>query len=129
LIIKIHTDLFRTCAIGIVRTVYTHIVFFQTYDTTWVGPTLLIWATIELHLGIICACAPALKTFFTHYNINLLGSKFASLGLKSGSASSSSKLTYEERSAQSAKLGYDGKGLYTQELSRIDEKGETESPC
>lgn len=80
------------------------------------GPILLIWTTVELNLGIICACAPALKTFFTHYNIASLGSKFhSSFGSKSRS---SSKATYGQRSAESSF----GKGLYTQELAHLSEE-------
>jgi hypothetical protein len=38
-----------------------------TYDTSWIGFDLLVWTTIELQLGIICACAPSLRALFQRY--------------------------------------------------------------
>jgi len=32
-----------------------------------VGFNLLVWSTVELQLGIICACAPSLRAFFRRY--------------------------------------------------------------
>lgn len=85
----------------------------------------MIWVTIELCLGIVCACAPALKTFFGHYKISSLGSRLTySFGIKS--YASRSRLTNVDKSAD-----HEGefRGLYTQELSRIDRKSQTEDVC
>jgi hypothetical protein len=57
----------RVCAAGIVRTVYVWITTNETWDETWVGYTLWLWTSVESHLTIICACAPALKPFFRRY--------------------------------------------------------------
>lgn len=85
----------------------------------------MIWITVELCLGIVCACAPALKTFFGHYKISSLGSR---LGYSFGGKSyaSRSRLTNEDRITDP---GSEFRGLYTQELSRIDKKSETEILC
>ncbi|KAH9826755.1 hypothetical protein Tdes44962_MAKER03298 [Teratosphaeria destructans] len=37
------------------------------YDLTWIGYNEYVWALLELHLGIICASAPALRAFFRRY--------------------------------------------------------------
>jgi hypothetical protein len=36
----------------------------KSYDTSWTGFDLLVWTIVELQLGIVCACAPALRAFF-----------------------------------------------------------------
>ncbi|KAM0815737.1 hypothetical protein AB5N19_01536 [Seiridium cardinale] len=46
---------------GCLRTYYTHHVELETYDVTWEGFYLWVWAAVEVNLGIICGCAPALK--------------------------------------------------------------------
>ncbi|KAI1341336.1 hypothetical protein F5Y15DRAFT_414450 [Xylariaceae sp. FL0016] len=46
---------------GCMRTYYIHYVEYQTYDVTWEGFYLWIWAAVEANLGVICGCAPVLK--------------------------------------------------------------------
>lgn len=33
----------------------------ETYDVTWEGFSLWIWAAVEVNLGVICGCVPALR--------------------------------------------------------------------
>ncbi|KZM23798.1 uncharacterized protein EKO05_0009792 [Ascochyta rabiei] len=51
-------------AIGAVRTYTGYRLFFQTYDVTWVASDTWLWSLLELHIGSMCANAPALKIFF-----------------------------------------------------------------
>lgn len=69
---------FIVTAAGIVRTYYISRALFQTYDETWDGYPAWISGAIELDLGLICACAPALRTLFSTYFPNF-GSKAGSL--------------------------------------------------
>lgn len=39
----------------------------HTYDTSWTGYDLFVWSSLECHLAVIFACAPALRAFFRHY--------------------------------------------------------------
>ncbi|KAI7537592.1 hypothetical protein KC331_g10845 [Hortaea werneckii] len=49
---------------GIVRTFYIWKGLMDTYDETWYAYPLWIAAAVEIDVGVICACAPALKTLF-----------------------------------------------------------------
>ncbi|KAH7021295.1 uncharacterized protein B0I36DRAFT_225874, partial [Microdochium trichocladiopsis] len=40
---------------------------FATYDVTWCGSELWIWAAVEANLGVICGCAPAMKPLLQRY--------------------------------------------------------------
>jgi len=46
---------------GCLRMYYTHLTVYETWDVTWVGFHLWIWTAVEVNLGIICGCIPALK--------------------------------------------------------------------
>jgi hypothetical protein len=39
----------------------------KTPDVSWAGFNICVWTIIELQLGIICACAPCLRTFYRCY--------------------------------------------------------------
>lgn len=54
-------------ALGALRSYYNWIIFFETYDVTWVAWNSWIWTLVELHVGAMCANAPALKVFFKQY--------------------------------------------------------------
>lgn len=49
------------------RAYYAIKVYYYTYDITWYAWYGWIWTTLEAQLGVICACAPALKGFFKRY--------------------------------------------------------------
>jgi hypothetical protein len=46
---------------GIMRNYWVHYVVYETYDVTWEGFYLWIWTAVEVNLGVICGCVPALK--------------------------------------------------------------------
>ncbi|KAJ4384601.1 hypothetical protein N0V86_000201 [Didymella sp. IMI 355093] len=55
---------YTTVPLGAMRTYRSYQLFFTTYDVTWVGFDIWIWSLLELHIGAMCANAPALKIFF-----------------------------------------------------------------
>jgi hypothetical protein len=48
------------CACGALRTRYTYTLF-HTYDESWVEYPIWILSALELDVGILCSCAPALR--------------------------------------------------------------------
>jgi hypothetical protein len=54
-------------AVGTIRLYLSWRIFFDTYDETWVGWDNWLWSMLELHIGAMCANAPALKVFFKHF--------------------------------------------------------------
>jgi hypothetical protein len=74
-----------TCVSSIFRIVYIYIIFYTTYDITWVAGIVWLWTGIEANLGVICASVPALKVYFQKYLSatqfgTALGSSFGSTG-------------------------------------------------
>jgi len=57
---------YTTIALGAMRTYATYQVFFETYDVMWATSHTFFWSLLELHIGAMCANAPALKVFFNH---------------------------------------------------------------
>ncbi|KAH3968205.1 hypothetical protein HBH98_070930 [Parastagonospora nodorum] len=55
---------YSTVAIGALRSYSTYLIYFKTYDVTWGANDCFLYAMLELHIGAICANAPALKVFF-----------------------------------------------------------------
>lgn len=55
---------YTSVAIGTMRTYQGYRLFFTTYDVTWVASDIWLWSLLELHIGSMCANAPALKIFF-----------------------------------------------------------------
>ncbi|KAK8093403.1 hypothetical protein PG997_000088 [Apiospora hydei] len=49
-------------AAGCMRTYWVYHVELGTYDVTWEGYQLWIWAAVEANLGVICGCAPILRS-------------------------------------------------------------------
>ncbi|MBE7182583.1 MAG: hypothetical protein INR71_15490, partial [Terriglobus roseus] len=58
---------FIATAASAVRIYYIWKALFSTYDVTWDGYPAWISAAIEIDLGIIVACVPALRTFVLRY--------------------------------------------------------------
>ncbi|KAJ4359917.1 uncharacterized protein N0V89_000476 [Didymosphaeria variabile] len=56
-----------TCVCGVMRAYYAVYVYYYTYDITWYAWYGWIWTALEAQLGVMCACAPALKGFFKKY--------------------------------------------------------------
>lgn len=95
---------------GIARTYYLWRIN-HTFDTSWTGFTLYVWSIVELHLAIICACAPSLRAFFRHYLRDTLKRTFDTFGSASyygGSRKDAERRTADdEREADGVEKGRD----------------------
>ncbi|QDS68591.1 hypothetical protein FKW77_000730 [Venturia effusa] len=59
---------------GVARTIWTVRLYTDPRrDQTWVGYDLLVWGNLEIQLALICACAPAMKGFFTGISRTVTG--------------------------------------------------------
>lgn len=52
---------------SVLKTIYIYQAFVYSFDETWVGWPTWICGAIEIALGIICASAPSLRPFFSHF--------------------------------------------------------------
>ena len=50
-----------------IRLYYNVVVFLDTYDVSWYGYFAWMWAVIEVHVSIICACVPSCRAFFASW--------------------------------------------------------------
>lgn len=55
---------YTSVVVGAMRTYQGYRLFFTTYDVTWVASDIWLWSLLELHIGSMCANAPALRIFF-----------------------------------------------------------------
>ncbi|KAH1499024.1 hypothetical protein LV164_004613 [Aspergillus fumigatus] len=74
---------------GSVRTVYVWKSMIASYDTTWVGWPVLLAASVEINMGLICASAPALRPLVGFFLPRLLQT---SRNYTSGTGRKSNKL-------------------------------------
>lgn len=72
-------------AAGAIRTYFLTKLGYD-YDITWLGFDVFIWATLELQLAIMCACAPSLRVLFRHYLRDPLSRAIQTTSSKSRSA-------------------------------------------
>jgi hypothetical protein len=52
-----------------IRLYYNVVVFLLTYDVSWYGYVAWLWAAVEVHLSIICACVPSCRAFFASWTV------------------------------------------------------------
>ncbi|KFZ07394.1 hypothetical protein V501_06489 [Pseudogymnoascus sp. VKM F-4519 (FW-2642)] len=52
-----------------IRLYYNVVVFLQTYDVSWYGYVAWLWAAVEVHVSIICACVPSCRAFFASWTV------------------------------------------------------------
>lgn len=52
-----------------IRLYYSVVVFFRTYDVSWYGYVTWLWAAVEVHVSIICACVPSCRAFFASWTV------------------------------------------------------------
>ncbi|ELR02965.1 hypothetical protein VC83_00232 [Pseudogymnoascus destructans] len=52
-----------------IRLYYNVVVFLRTYDVSWYGYLGWLWAAVEVHLSIICACVPSCRAFFASWTV------------------------------------------------------------
>jgi hypothetical protein len=50
----------------VLRVIYIFKVYWGSYDITWSAYGAWIWLTVEAHVAVMCASAPALRIYFTH---------------------------------------------------------------
>lgn len=62
-------------ALGALRAYYSWYAFYGTYDITWATWDILLTSLLEIHIGCLCANAPALKVFFKFFFHEKLTSK------------------------------------------------------
>ncbi|KAL4747118.1 hypothetical protein BDW72DRAFT_23153 [Aspergillus terricola var. indicus] len=61
---------------GAIRTYYVWKSMIASHDTTWEGWPVLLAATVEINLGLICASAPALRPLVNFFIPRLLGTSY-----------------------------------------------------
>ena len=57
---------YTTVIVSSLRTRIAYRMFYVTYDATWLCRELWLWNIFEIHIGILCGNAPAVKFFVTH---------------------------------------------------------------
>ncbi|KAH6668390.1 hypothetical protein B0J14DRAFT_675210 [Halenospora varia] len=62
------------CIISIIR-LKKVLILISASDTTWLASDVLTWSTIEVNVGIICACLPSFKPFLRRHFPRALGNK------------------------------------------------------
>jgi hypothetical protein len=88
---------YGVAAFGALRVHATWVLFYETYDISWQLWEIWNWTLLELHIGLICANAPALKVFVKRYlDIKSIVSKRA----QSSQAKSSQPRSREAKSSQ-----------------------------
>jgi hypothetical protein len=98
------------------------ILFANSQNITWDYAPAAYWSTIELHVGIICACLPSLRLLF----INLGAKVLTSRGKTKGNSLGPSTLTGGRSRSHSGRLnmlsGSRSRGMSGGPLQRLDSK-------
>ncbi|KAL6154868.1 hypothetical protein ACJQWK_00888 [Exserohilum turcicum] len=98
-LMAIFATAYGAAAFGALRTYSTYVLFYETYDVSWQLWEIWNWTLLELHIGVICANAPAFKVFAKKYlNVKSLVSKDQS----SSQAKSSQAKSSQAQSSQTA---------------------------
>lgn len=95
------------CIAGAVRAYYSWLALIDTYDETWQSYGIYISATVEVDLGVICACAPALRVILVKIVAPRLSTFTKSLSEKSPFASRSATKRLPLGSSASTQLASD----------------------
>lgn len=103
-LMAIFATAYGAAVFGALRTYATYVLFYETYDISWQLWEIWNWTLLELHIGVICANAPALKVFVKRYlNVKSLVSKgHGSSQAKSSQAKSSQAKSSQAKSSQTA---------------------------
>jgi hypothetical protein len=102
-LMAIFATAYGVAVFGALRTYATWVLFFETYDVSWQLWEIWNWTLLELHIGVICANAPALKVFVKRYlDIKSVVSKQQSRfpWAKSSQAESSQARSSQAKSSQ-----------------------------
>ncbi|KAL2870903.1 uncharacterized protein BJX67DRAFT_389799 [Aspergillus lucknowensis] len=86
----------------------TLIAFANTTNLTWDYVQLGYWSTIEIHVGVICACMPAIRALFRRIWPRIFGdtANAVSKGSRSRSLGTGSRSEHDHRSANTAEYDY-----------------------
>jgi len=80
--------------------------FANSQNITWDYMDIAYWSTIELHVGIICACLPSLRALFVALGAKVLATtRNSSRGTQAGHASSTKNSTVTEKSPKKGDEG------------------------
>lgn len=100
---------YGVAAFGAMRVYSTWVLFYDTYDVSWQLWEIWNWTLLELHIGVICANAPALKVFVKRY-----------LKIKTKSSPTSEAKSSKAKSSQA-------KSSQTRSMARSDLSGKSKS--
>ncbi|KAK2063987.1 CFEM domain-containing protein [Colletotrichum caudatum] len=94
------------------------ILFANSQNITWDYTEAAWWSTVELHVGIVCACLPSLRSLFMALGVKALGSTNAnshghssgqkSTGVKYGTNKSGMSSTTEKSAKSTPRQGDEG---------------------
>lgn len=90
--------------------------FASTENPTWDYNEAAWWSTIELHVGIICACLPSLRSLFINLGVKILGSS-SGKSHATGYATNASNLG-------GTRLGQGGEKLQAQNAPKHGDEGD-----
>jgi hypothetical protein len=131
-LMAIFATAYGVAAFGALRVHATWVLFYETYDVSWQLWEIWNWTLLELHIGVICANAPALKVFVKRYlNIKAIVPSPARSSQAKSSQAKSSQTGSQASSKPSGKSklaiwknSYANHGYYSQatQLS-VDELG------
>jgi len=96
---------YSTVVIGALRSYATYRIYFETYDVTWNANDCFLYAILELHIGAMCANAPALKVFFKQMLSPERITKIISRSSKSRSNGSSKQFSSAKRERSNTATG------------------------
>jgi hypothetical protein len=115
---------------GALRTYSTWVLFYKTYDVSWQLWEIWNWTILELHIGVVCANAPALKVFVKKYlRTKHIASEQQAQPSKAKSSQTKSKTSSNPSGTSGAKLAiwknlYANHGYYSQPTQfSVDELG------
>lgn len=107
---------------GCMRTYWIYYVEYETYDVTWEGFNLWIWAAVEVNLGVICGCVPTLKPlFFRHAATTGKSTGQSSNSRTKGTKGSQLSRTLPSTQGRHYGGGFEGNGDYI-DLESLEER-------
>lgn len=106
-LMAIFATAYGAAAFGALRAYATYVLFYKTYDVSWQLWEVWNWTLLELHIGVICANAPALKAFMKKYFEPIKSIASKARGRSSGGNSSQAKSSQAKSSQTGSKARSD----------------------
>ena len=94
-----------------IRLYYVIVVMWRSYDVPWYGYMTWLFATVEAHIGLICACVPSCRAFFVAWSRSSLGSGSRSRNLSYGPGSYGPGTAHTGAHTLRSFVGEDERGL------------------